>query len=214
MNKRMKLRSKLSPRRSLTRSAAVRAFTLTEMMVTLAIFGLVVTAMVSLQIFGFKLNALTSTQLLLSEGSLTALDQIRNQIRSATNAVLIGNFNTGSSNFTAVANGSLAIGNAVQVSNSPTSFVTYYLNTNTHILYELRSGAGSRPMFLAPSVINAQPFDSEDCFGNTNLAGSVWTYTIKMTLLFSNADFLLPTKVYDTYRLESRATPRMQSSLN
>lgn len=210
MNKRMKLWPNLSRCQSPIRPATVRAWTLTEMMVTLAVFLLVFAAMVSLQVFGFKINALSSSKLQFSRGSLKALDQIRNQIRGATNVVLIGNYNTGSSNFTAVANGSLAVGNAAQISNNANNYVIFYLNTNTHILYEVTNGVNSPRMFLASSVINSQPFDAENCFGNTNTVGQSGTYTIKMTLLFSNADYLVPTNVYDTYRLESRATPRMQ----
>jgi hypothetical protein len=181
------------------------------MMVTLAVFGLVVAAMVSLQIFGFQLNAISSSKLQFTRGSLKALDQIRNQIRGTTNVVLIGNFNTGNSNFTAIANGSLAVGNAVQISNNANNYLTFYLNTNTHILYGVTNGANAPGMFLASSVINSQPFDAENCFGNTNTVGQPGTYTIKMTLLFSNVDMSIRTpNMYDTYYLESRATPRMQ----
>jgi prepilin-type N-terminal cleavage/methylation domain-containing protein len=189
----------------------VRAFTLTEMMTTMAVFGLVVVAMVSLQIFGFKINSLTSNKLASTGDSLKALDQIRIRILGATNQVLIGNFNTSNNKFTALAYNSLAIGNAVQISNSPTSLVTFYLNTNANRLYGLGNTANSQPTALThPNIINLQPFQAEDCLGHTNLVGSSGHYTIKMTLLFSNLLYSLPTPFYDTYRLESRATPREQ----
>jgi prepilin-type N-terminal cleavage/methylation domain-containing protein len=186
--------------------ATVRAFTLTEIMVTMAVFALVVIAMVSLQIFGFKLNSLTSNKLVTTGNSLKALDQIQNQIRGTPNPVFIGNFNTGNNKFTAIANGQQAIGNAVQISNGSTSVLTFYLNTNTHILYEL----GSVTNALAHAVTNSQPFEAEDCFGNTNVVGSSGHYTVKMTLQYSNWLYSMPTNVYDTYRLEARATPRSQ----
>lgn len=186
--------------------AGVRAFTLTEMMVTMAVFLLVVTAMVSLQIFGFKLNSFTSNKQVTTAHSLKVLDQIQNQIRGTPNPVFIGNFNTSNNKFTAIANGQQAIGNAVQVSNTPTSVLTFYLNTNTHILYEL----GSATNALASAVTNSQPFQAEDCFGNLFIAGSSGHYTVKMTLQYSNWLYSLPTNVYDAYRLEARATPRSQ----
>jgi len=186
--------------------ATVRAFTLTEIMVTMAVFALVVIAMVSLQIFGFKLNSLTSNKLVTAGNSLKALDQIQNQIRGTPNPVFIGNFNTGNNKFTAIANGQLAIGNAVQVSNSATNVLTFYLNTNTHILYEV----GSVSNTLAHAVTNSQPFQAEDCFGNNFVVGSSGHYTVKMTLQYSNWLYSIPTNVYDTYRLEARATPRSQ----
>ena len=175
-------------------------------MVTMAVFALVVIAMVSLQIFGFKLNSLTSNKLVTTGNSLKALDQIQNQIRGTPNPVFIGNFNTGNNKFTAIANGQQAIGNAVQISNGSTSVLTFYLNTNTHILYEL----GSVTNALAHAVTNSQPFEAEDCFGNTNVVGSSGHYTVKMTLQYSNWLYSMPTNVYDTYRLEARATPRSQ----
>ena len=188
--------------------ATVRAFTLTEMMVTMAVFALVVMAMVSLQIFGFRLNSFTSNKLVTTANSLKALDQIQNQIRGTPNPVFIGNFNTGNNKFTAIANGQQAIGNAVQVSNGPTSVLTFYLNTTTHILYEL--GSVTNALALARAVTNSQPFQAEDCFGNTYVAGSSGHYTVKMTLQYSNWLYSMPTNVYDTYRLEARATPRSQ----
>ena len=175
-------------------------------MVTMAVFALVVTAMVSLQIFGFKMNSLTSNKQVTTSYCLNALDQIQNQIRGTPNPVFIGNFNTSNNRFTAIANGQQAIGNAVQVSNGPASVLTFYLNTNTHILYEL----GSSTNVLAHAVTNAQPFQAEDCFGNTNVVGSSGHYTIKMTLQYSNWLYSIPTNVFDTYRLEARATPRSQ----
>ncbi len=175
-------------------------------MVTMAVFALVVIAMVSLQIFGFKLNSFTSNKLRTAGNSLKVLDQIQNQIRGTPNPVFIGNFNTGNNTFTAIANGQQAIGNAVQVSNSPTSVLIFYLNTNTHMLYK----RGSVTNVLASAVTNAQPFQAEDCFGGSFVMGSSGHYTVKMTLQYSNWLYSMPTNVYDAYRLEARATPRSQ----
>ncbi|MGA9777944.1 MAG: prepilin-type N-terminal cleavage/methylation domain-containing protein [Verrucomicrobiia bacterium] len=186
--------------------AGVRAFTLTEMMVTMAVFALVVIAMVSLQIFGFKINSLTSNKQVSTANSLKVLDQIQNRIRGTPNPVFIGNFNTSNNKFTAIANGQSSIGNAVLVSNGAASVFTFYLNTNTHILYE----RGSVTNALAHDVTNSQPFQTEDCFGNLFIVGSSGHYTVKMTLQYSNWLYSIPTNVYDTYRLEARATPRSQ----
>jgi prepilin-type N-terminal cleavage/methylation domain-containing protein len=196
--------------RPAVRAAIVGAFTLAEMMVTMAIFSLVVIAMVSLQIFGFKMNALTSNKLRSTTDSLKVLDHIRNQIRGATNIVLIGYSNPGNNKFTAIPATSQQIGSAVQISNSPNNCVTFYLNTNTGILYELGSATNSQPMALnRTKLINLLPFQTEDCNGNV-LSSQNEHYTIKMTLQFSNLVYSVPTPTYDNYRLESRATPREQ----
>jgi prepilin-type N-terminal cleavage/methylation domain-containing protein len=206
---------KLSPNYSSSRTPAwattVQAFTLTELMVTMAIFALVVMAMVSLQIFGFKMNAFTSNKLISTANSLKVLNQIQNQIKGTPNPVFIGNFNTGNNTFTAIANGQPANGNAVQVSNGPTSILTFYLNTSTHILYELTiTNTSTNNNILAKSVINPQPFSAENCFGNTNIVGGAGHYSIQTTLQYSNWLFSMPTQMYDAYRLETLATPRSQ----
>lgn len=186
------------------------AFTLAELMTTVAIFSLVVIAMVSLQIFGFKMNSFTSNKLKSTSACLKTLNQMRNQIREATNAVLIGNFNAGNNTFAAVANSYSAIGDAVQISNNPTSLVTFYLNTNTDTLYELGNDTNSELTVLARNIINSQPFQAVNWQGDTVNVGSSDHYTIQMTLQFSNLVYSVPTPVYDTYHLESCATPREQ----
>jgi len=204
----MKLPNHL-PLRLPVRITTVKAFTLTELMITLAIFSLVVMGMVSLQIFGFKMNSFTSNKLRSTGDSLNVLDQIRNEILEANNSVLIGNYNVSNSVFTAVANGQPAVGNAVQILNSPGNPVTFYLNPNTGKLYELGNTANNQPTLLtrSSSIINSQPFKAMDCFGNTLKVGGTY-YTIKMTLQFSNLVYSVPTPTYDVYRLESCATPR------
>jgi prepilin-type N-terminal cleavage/methylation domain-containing protein len=201
-------------RRPTVRATSVNAFTLTEMMVTVAIFSLVVLAMVLLQIFGLKMGCLTSSKLKSTAGSLKALDQIRNQILEATEAVLVGNVNASNNTFTAVANGRPAIGNAVLVSNGPANLVVFYLNPATGTFYESGGTNNLQPMSLAYSIVNSQPFQAEDCFGNTIQAGSSTPYTIKMTLQFSNLVYAIPTPTYDTYLLQSRATPRKRFDNN
>ena len=191
----------------------IRAFTLTEMMITLAIFSLVVIAMVSLQIFGFKLNALTSNKMRSTASSLKVLDQIGNLVLGATNTALIGNINANNNTFIAIAINRTAIGNALQISNNATSYTTFYLNTD-HILYQLGSATNSQPVPLASAVYNPQPFQAEDYRGTNILVGASGHYTIKITLQYSNWLYAMPSTVYDTYRLESRATPRAQFNSN
>lgn len=212
MNKRMKLPSHRSTLEPPVWAKASEAFTLTELMTTVAIFSLVVIAMVSLQIFGFKMDSLTSSKLKSTADSLRILDQIRNQIRETTEMVRVGNYNVSNSIFIADANGQPAVGNAVQISNDPGNVITFYLNTNTGTLYELGDTTNGQPMALtqSKSIVNSQPFQKENCFGKTISVGSSDHYTVKMTLLFSNLVYSIPTPTYDTYRLESRATPREQ----
>lgn len=185
-------------------------------MVTVAIFSLVVIGMVSLQIFGFKMNSFTSRKLKSTADCLNILDHIRNEILEAAESITIGNYNVNNDVFTAVAHGQPAIGNALLISNSPTSLTTFYLNTNTGKLYEQGNTANNQPTLLTPasSIVNPQPFQAMNCFGTNVAAGSTTHYTIKMTLLFSNLVYAVPAPTYDTFRLQSCATPRELSVNN
>ncbi|HVU08701.1 MAG TPA: prepilin-type N-terminal cleavage/methylation domain-containing protein [Verrucomicrobiae bacterium] len=183
------------------------AFTLVEMMVTVAVFALVVIAMISLQVFGLRVNSITTAKTRFTGDSLKSLDQIRGLVWGATNSVQIGNFNTGTGKFTPVASTSAQIGNALQISNNAGDYTTFYLNTSSNILYKkiFTNPATS----IAHSVVNSQPFQAEDYKGSNIMAGSEH-YTIHMTLSFSNMNYSVPTNVQDFYQLETRATPRSQ----
>jgi Tfp pilus assembly protein PilV len=183
------------------------AFTLTEIMVSMVIFLLVVIAMLSLQVFGLRMNTLTAAKSIFTAGGLKAMDQICNTIREATNSVLIGNYSNNS--FTAVASAANQIGNAVQISNTAANYYTFYLNTSSNTLYEQAEANGAT--VLAHYVINTngEPFQAENYLG-TNIVTGSQHYTIHMTLLFSNMDYYMKSNRMELYQLETRATPRTQ----
>jgi len=194
-----------SLQKPLARKKNARAFTLAEMMTTVAIFSMVVIGMVSLQIFGFKMNSLTSSKLISTTYSLRMLNQIRDQVREA-NLVQVGNWD-GASFTTTGTNG-----NALQI--YPTTNATYirfYLDTNTTTLYKLDSTSANPPIMLASNIINQTVFQIEDYHGNSIVSGSTEHYTIKMTLQFLQLDYQVPTNVYENYMLQTLMTPRTQN---
>ena len=95
----MKLLSNSRSRNTSAWAMNLRAFTLVELMITMAIFMMLVLAMVGVQIFGFKINALTTSKLMTTAYSLKALDQIQSQVRGAS-SVVVGN-GTSLASFTA-----------------------------------------------------------------------------------------------------------------
>ena len=216
----MKLLSHHSSCQPPVRVATTHAFTLAEMMTVVAIFSMIAIGMISLQVFGFKMNAFTSSKLAMTADGLKALNQIRNRIRQATNAVMtgnvgvmIGNFDVGNNKFTPIVNGNL-IGNAVQISNNPADYVTFYVSTNSFGLTKgnlFMKSTNGQPIVLTHSNIIYQPaFQAEDYNGNIIAANSSEHYTIHMMLQFQKLDFTTPTVTYDYYQLESRGTPRNQ----
>ena len=185
---------------------AAGAFTLAEMMTTMAIFSIVVLAIVSLQIFGFKMNSFTSGKLRSTTYGLKTLNQIRDQVRGAT-LVQVGNGN--GSSFTATSTN----GNALQI--NPTAnlanYIRFYLATNTAANYNLyQLTAGGQPVLIASNIINQTAFRIADYRGSNMVSGSTEHYTVGVTLQFSQLAYSAPTAVYDYYTLQTVVTPRIQ----
>jgi prepilin-type N-terminal cleavage/methylation domain-containing protein len=179
-----------------------RAFTLAEMMTTLAIFSLVVIAMVSLQIFGLKVNAITSSKLESTAYSLKVLDQVRDLVCEAS-SVSVGNGN--STSFTATDTS----GNALQVYPTTNSnYLRFYLATNTTALYELNS-TNPNLSLLASNVVNKTVFEAVNFQGNL-LSGDQEHYAIQLTLQFAQLAYTVPSNTYDYYTLQTEMTPRTQ----
>ncbi|MGB7768916.1 MAG: prepilin-type N-terminal cleavage/methylation domain-containing protein [Verrucomicrobiia bacterium] len=199
----MKLLSdNLSPR-ARVRARCVRAFTLTEMMVTLTIFLLVVTAMVSLQIFGFRINSLTTNKSRFIASSLYALDQIQCQVRNA-NVVVAGN-GTNLLSFQSTATN----GNALMIYPPTGAANLLYLATNNGTLYEIY-GTNNRPVAVAHQITNQVVFQTVDCNGNNISSTSVEHYAIRMTLNFFYMNYRIPTNIADYYTFQTEMTPRLQ----
>lgn len=184
-----------------------RAFTLTELMVTMAVFALVVMAMVSLQVFGFKMNSLTSNKTESTGDSLKVLDQIRNRIRAATNEIFVGNFNLNNNTFTPIGGNTPQIGNAVQIFNNATDYFTFFREPNGIVCERATDDAAIA--LTRSKLINTLPFQAEDYKGNV-MSNQNGHFTIKMTFEFSNLVYSVPTPTYDSFYLECRATPRIQ----
>jgi prepilin-type N-terminal cleavage/methylation domain-containing protein len=188
-------------------AAAAHAFTLAEMMTTMAIFSMVVLAMVSLQIFGFKMNSFTSSKLIYTGYILKTLDQICNQVRGAS-LVQIGNGS--STSFTTTGTN----GNALQVypTTNLNNYIRFYLATNTAAFYNLyQLTNGGQPSLIASNIIGSIAFQMEDYQGSNIVAGSTEHYTIGMTLQFSQLAYSDPIPAYDYYTLQTLMTPRMQN---
>jgi prepilin-type N-terminal cleavage/methylation domain-containing protein len=193
----------LSPRFS-------RAFTLTEVMVTMAIFGFVVTAVLGLHIFGLKLNKMVEVKLQATEDSRRALSRIVNDIHTA-GIVKVGTGNA--TTFTAAGFNAAQQGNAIQIypnKTNTTNFVRYFLDTTDSQLMRLDSAAAA-PTFVSGWVTNSVVFTSEDFAGNI-LSNSLNNRVIGIDMEFYKLDNPMihfgHGSYYDYYRLQTRVTRR------
>jgi len=199
----MHLPSANLPSKPGSRARKALAFTLTEMMVTMAVFLLVVIAMVSLQTFGVRMTSITASKLTSIGYSLTALDAIRDEVRGA-NSVFVGN-GTGAL-FTATG----TVGNTLEIfPTTNNSYIQVYLNTNSGSLYTLH-GTNSGAFLIASGITNHVAFQSMNYAGNI-ATNSQDHYTITMTLKFCQLAYQVPGKTYDYYTMEATMTPRTQN---
>ncbi|HKW28700.1 MAG TPA: prepilin-type N-terminal cleavage/methylation domain-containing protein, partial [Verrucomicrobiae bacterium] len=97
------------------RGTMISGFTLTEIMVAMAIFSLVIIAMVSVQLFGMRVYTLAATKLIATTGARETLNAMRDRIRSA-NIVMVGIYNpANAAGFVQITNGLPQIGNALEI---------------------------------------------------------------------------------------------------
>jgi prepilin-type N-terminal cleavage/methylation domain-containing protein len=196
--------------RTCPRAHALRGFTLTEMLVTMAIFGMVVAGILSLHIFGLKLNRMVDVKLQATEDSRRALGRLVTDIHGA-GIVKVG---TGdASTFTEVGFNTAQRGNALQIypfKTNTTRFVRYFLDTSDNQLMRIDS-ASTTPTFISGWVTNALIFTSEDFSGNV-LSNNLNNRVIGIDLEFYRLDNPMIQfghgSYYDFYRLQTRVTRR------
>jgi prepilin-type N-terminal cleavage/methylation domain-containing protein len=201
---------KLFVQRICSPTRASKGFTLAELMVTMAILGLVVTGILALHIFGMKLNAMVNVKLQATEDSRRALGRLVTDIHSA-GIVKVG---TGdSTKFTEAAFNTAQLGNAIQVYPVKTNtarYVRYYLDPDDNQLMRLDS-ASATPTFISGWVTNSIIFSSED-FSGTVLSNSLNNRVIGIDMEFYKLDNPMITfghgSYYDYYRLQTKVTRR------
>jgi type II secretory pathway pseudopilin PulG len=185
------------------------AFTLVEVMVAVSILSLVVLALIYSHLIGLRMFNVTATKLAASQGARAALDQVRDDIRSAKTVYVGTGDNTG---FTNAAPGSAQIGNAVQIYPwaSTNQFIRYYLDAAQQKLKRLTNGSAVVTI-VASSITNRQAFQAEDFAGNV-LTNNQNNRVILMSLEFYQWEFPVAQAaggaLYDYYRLQTRVTRR------
>lgn len=179
------------------------AFTLPEIMITLAVFGLVVMATVSSQICGMRLFQISDTKLRIATDARQTLNHLRDEIWSSK-LVYVGN---GSSNsFSFIPDNHPHIGNALRIcaTTDTNSYVYYFFDTNSACLMRM-VGSNSLMTVIARNVTNQFVFSAEDFQGNT-LTNYLNNRVIKMDLEMFQPEFF--GSVAEYYHLQTRVTQR------
>jgi type II secretory pathway pseudopilin PulG len=192
-----------------TRSLFPRAFTLPEMMVTMAILFLTIVGMLYCHLFGVRMFEITKAKLGASDEARQAITLLISEVRTAK-IVKIG---TGSiSSFTPVATNSLQVGSALQIyaTTNTNSFVRYFWDATDSKLKRTTNGAPAVNI-IAHFITNSMVFSAEDYRGTTN-TDSQNNRVIGLTMDFYQIQYPVyvigPGNYFDFYRLRTKITPR------
>lgn len=178
---------KIASPRQLTGSGRRGAFSLPELMITLAIFSLLILATVSSQICGLRLYRIADTKLNVTTESRRVLDQVRDEIWSSK-LVFVGNGGDISS-FTLVADHAPHVGNALKIcaTTDTNRFVFYYLDATDSSLKRMTS-ATNLVTVLARNITNQMVFSAED-FRGVTVTNYLNNRVIKMALQVQRPEY-------------------------
>jgi prepilin-type N-terminal cleavage/methylation domain-containing protein len=197
------------------RQRATRGFTLVEIMITAAIFVMIVAAMVAVQIYGLRVYTLAATKLTATTGGRETLNDIRDKIRGAK-TVNVGIYTNGA--FSIIPFGQPLIGNAIQIAMATNGVVTntfiFYMDPAHTNMSEINNGVVS---VEANYMTNYYCFQSEFYQGGINTNNNN-NSVIHVTMQFYQWEYpigfigsggsALAENAYDYYVLQTRITRR------
>jgi len=180
------------------------AFTLTELMVSVTIFILLVGGVVSTNLFGLRMFQIEETKLNASDEARRIVGVMMDEIHSC-DSFQIGTFTNGT--FTGLPLGAPQIGPALIVypTTNTTNYIMYFVNAGDRKFRHATSVPGSTRV-VAQSVTNATDlFRAQDYLGNglTNLQNNTVLH-LKLEF-YEAARFGVPP---DYYKLETSMTRR------
>ncbi|MGH7942589.1 MAG: PulJ/GspJ family protein [Limisphaerales bacterium] len=211
-----------------------RGFTLVEMLVSLAVFTLVILMTIATQIYASRVYALAATKLSATAGARAALNDIRDKIREGQ-IVNVGNYiwtgnDPAATNFAPIADGDAQQGNAIIIYPSAANSGSFTLmfvqpgsgtnfalgspcSTNSLILETYNNGNLTQSNDVADFITNQVVFTAQD-YQNNILTNNVNNRVIQIQLFFSQWEFPIAFigtngfNAYDYYRLQTRVTRR------
>jgi hypothetical protein len=196
--------------------AARAGLTMVEMLVTVAIFVMLVTAFISANIFGLRYDQLVCSKLGASEQSRRSFEQLTSDIR-ASKIWRIGSGNQ--SSFTAVSNATLMQGNAIQLNLTTDTnlYVRYWFDTNGPSTQPngrlCRYTSSGQFTICAQYLTNASGtsmvFQAQNYIGAGVLSDYQYKYVIDTLMEFYQYQFpktiVGPGYYYDYYRIDLKA---------
>jgi len=179
------------------------AFTLTELMIAMGVFALLVIGVVGSGVFGLSMYQITETKLTESAGARIAVSKMTDEIRTCT-TTCVGSFTNGT--FAGVASGEVQSGSALLLypTTNSSNFIVYFFNPTDQTFRRTTSVPGTTTI-LADSVTNTVIFSAQDFYGNV-LTNSQNNRVIHACLEFFQPQGIVPGS--GSYKLETSATRR------
>ena len=186
-----------------------RAFTLIEVVITSAIFSMVVLATVYTQIFGLKQDELAQSKLGASDASRKGFDLLSRDVRSAK-IWSVGDLS--GTNYVVIPNNTAQQGTAVRLNLTTDTnyYIQYYFDTNKGALYRQHSGQSTS--MIATNLTGTLYFQAEDYKGTVQ---TIQSHKTVIHVMLQFAQYQYPKVIvgagylYDYYKLEFRLTPHV-----
>ena len=187
----------------------IGGFTMTELLVATALSTLVIAMVILSHLFGLRVFNLTVTKLKASQSARAALNQVREDVRTAQSLVVGTGNSAGFSNLPA---NTIRQGNALQIytTNTTNIFIRYYMDLADQTLKRITSSGGA-PQLVAAHLTNQIAFRAETYTG-AFMTNDLEVRLIRMSLEFKQWD--LPPNgagqqpYYDYYQLHTRIARR------
>lgn len=184
------------------------AFTLPELMITMALFSLVALVGIYTHVFGLRMNELTQTRMGTGSKTRAALQLLMEEVRTA-HRVQIGNGSA--SYFTEIPIFTAQNGNAIQVypGSATNVLIRYYLDNGTDQLMKVDTNGVNE--VVARGIGNELVFRAEDSLGTllpNNLNNRVIALNLDFYQLDGGGGGIGSGYLYDAFRLTLQVTRR------
>ncbi len=185
------------------------AFTITEMMISMALMTMVLGGVIYSHIMGGRLMEMTMAKLGANDSARKAFGKLQDEIRAAK-TIKVGDGDA--TTFVAATNGSALQGRALQIypGTNTSWWIRYFYITNTSELRRI-TASNSTPQLIASYVTNAVLFAKEDYLGNT-LTTDTGNCAINVRLQFYQLSYPMTrigtNNFFDYYQLQTRITRR------
>ncbi len=180
-----------------------RGFTLTEMLIAVTVFIVLVGGVIFSNLYGLSMFRITETKLNATADARRTIGKLTDEIRTCETS-WVGNVKNGV--FEALLDGETQQGSALLIypTANTNDYVIYFVNPSDHS-FRRTTSADKTPSVLAESITNTVVFRAQDHLGKV-LTNNQNSHVIHLNLEFFQR--ARPLNIADYYKLETSMTRR------